>query len=72
MLLTLMFLDDQPVGAATWGTWLVALSLLLSPFWFSPLSFSTAKVSQDWIAFRAFLAGEVDPSIGVNWSTWNR
>lgn len=72
MLVTLLQIQDQPMGAATWGTWMVAMSLLLSPFWFSPLSFSIGKVTQDWKQFKAFLADEVDPSIGVNWSTWNR
>lgn len=32
-------------SALTWGTWLVAGSLLLSPFWFNPMTFSMTKVN---------------------------
>ena len=35
---------DCNMGAMTWGTWLVSASLIFSPFWFNPLTFSTSKV----------------------------
>jgi len=35
---------DCNMGAMTWGTWLVSASLIFSPFWFNPLTFSTTKV----------------------------
>ena len=40
---------DCNMGAMTWGTWLVSSSLIFSPFWFNPLTFSTSKVSLNLI-----------------------
>ena len=34
----------------TWGTWLVAASLIASPFWFNPLTFDLTKVQLDFVA----------------------
>ena len=42
---TLQDCIDCNMGAMTWGTWLVSASLIFSPFWFNPLTFSTSKVS---------------------------
>ncbi|GLC51113.1 hypothetical protein PLESTB_000467200 [Pleodorina starrii] len=58
--------------AVTWGTWLVAVALLFSPFWFNPMAFQRDKVSRDWAVFRGWMRGEVDSSTGNNWHTWNR
>lgn len=37
---------DCNLGAMTWGTWMVAISLMLAPFWFNPLTFSVSKVRE--------------------------
>ena len=59
-------------GEMTWGIWLVVASLLASPFWFNPLSFNMRQVQKDWIRWRMWLGGEVNPCIGMSWRTWNR
>lgn len=56
----------------TWGSWLVACSLLAAPFWFNPLSFSTSKVKRDWRGFTAWLHGETDGTTNSSWYTYNR
>ncbi|GIL73021.1 hypothetical protein Vretifemale_3258, partial [Volvox reticuliferus] len=59
-------------AAVTWGTWLVAVALLFSPFWFNPMAFTREKVSRDWSAWLGWMRGEVDPATGNNWHSWNR
>lgn len=63
---------DCTYGGMTWGAWLVATSLIFSPFWFNPMTFDTAKVSRDLAAWRAWLGGQADVSTGMTWHAWNR
>ncbi|GLI69025.1 hypothetical protein VaNZ11_013564, partial [Volvox africanus] len=58
-------------AAVTWGTWLVAVALLFSPFWFNPMAFTREKVSRDWSAWLGWMRGEVDSATGNNWHSWN-
>ena len=62
---------DCNYASLTWGTWLVSASLIFSPFWFNPLTFDVAKVKKDYHHFRQWLGGEVDPSTGTSWQSWN-
>lgn len=39
MAVMLAFLDIPQYALSTWGTWLVAISLTFSPFWFNPATF---------------------------------
>jgi 1,3-beta-glucan synthase len=55
----------------TWGIWLVAASLIFSPFWFIPHTFSTSKVRTDLKAFAGWLSGEIDADTGTSWYSWN-
>ncbi|KAJ9527498.1 hypothetical protein QJQ45_025772 [Haematococcus lacustris] len=64
--------EDCYVGGLTWGTFLVAASLIFSPFWFNPMTFSVTKVKRDFGCWAAWLRGEVDPGTGTSWHTWNR
>ena len=45
----------------TWGTWLVAASLIAAPFWFNPLGFSLPKVRSDFKALN---------EVGGYWTEW--
>ncbi|KAG1671279.1 hypothetical protein FOA52_010850 [Chlamydomonas sp. UWO 241] len=75
MLVVLYILDDCfacNLALMTWGIWLVAFSLILSPFWFNPNAFELSKVAVDFKALGEWLAGEVSPVTGSSWHTWNR
>lgn len=65
-------MQDCNYSALTWGTWLVAGSLILAPFWFNPMTFSMKKVKRDFGEWRMWLHGEIDPATGTNWHMWNR
>ncbi|GIL42995.1 hypothetical protein Vafri_807, partial [Volvox africanus] len=56
----------------TWGTWLAAISLVLSPCWFNPMAFSPDKVKRDMHAWAAWLRGEADRELGWTWHQWNQ
>lgn len=43
ILLGLLRLDSYVMS--TWGAWLVALTLLVAPFWFNPQTFSMSKTT---------------------------
>ena len=43
---------DCNYPSMTWGTWLVAASLIAAPFWFNPLGFSLPKVREDFRALQ--------------------
>ncbi|GAX79705.1 hypothetical protein CEUSTIGMA_g7146.t1 [Chlamydomonas eustigma] len=63
---------DCNLAATTWGTWLVSASLIFSPFWFNPLTFSITKTKKDYEAWKQWIRGEVDPGTGTSWYTWNK
>ena len=63
----LALLGIPSYAMATWGTWLVALALTASPFWFNPATFRVKSVLEDFNAWRRWLAGSTDPSTGNSW-----
>lgn len=72
---TTLNLDNglTPIHAGlTWPLWLVAVSLLFAPLWFSPLSFTFDKLRADWRGWRAWLKGQVDCNVQCSWHAWNR
>ena len=63
----LAFLGVPSYAMSTWGTWLVALSLTASPFWFNPATFRVNAVLEDFNAWRKWLAGSADANTGNSW-----
>ncbi|KAL6745812.1 1,3-beta-glucan synthase component-domain-containing protein [Haematococcus lacustris] len=61
------------MGALTWSTWLLAVTLLFSPLWFNPFSFDMGKasISHNYLVWRRWMDGDVDAVTGSNWYTWN-
>ena len=45
MLVLLALLHLQHYWIATWGAWLVVVSLLSAPFWFNPQTFDSKTVA---------------------------
>ena len=45
LLLLLALLSFQDYVVSTWGPWLIAITLLVSPFWFNPQTFSLTKTT---------------------------
>ena len=45
LLILLGVLELQRYVLLTWGAWLVAVTLLVAPFWFNPQTFSMSKTT---------------------------
>ena len=45
LLLLLALLSFQDYVVSTWGPWLIAITLLIAPFWFNPQTFSLGKTT---------------------------
>ena len=45
LLLLLALLNFQDYVVSTWGPWLIAITLLIAPFWFNPQTFSLSKTT---------------------------
>lgn len=69
MAVMLAFLGIPDYVMATWGTWLVAISLTVAPFWFNPATFRVSSVMEDFTAWRKWLSGSADPGTGNSWYT---
>ena len=68
----LAILDVPGYALATFGAWIVALSLLFAPFWFNPRQFTLQQTKEDYHHFQKWLRGElVDPESKQTWSTWH-
>lgn len=68
----LAILDIPGYASATFGAWMVALSLLFAPFWFNPVQFVVEKTKADYKQFNRWLQGEEeDPDSKLTWYTWH-
>eukprot|EP00210_Caulerpa_lentillifera_P005023 g4797.t1 len=68
----LLILDIPGYASATFGAWMVALSLLSAPFWFNPVQFVVHQTKTDYKQFNRWLQGEeVDPDSKHTWYTWH-
>jgi 1,3-beta-glucan synthase len=63
----LFVLGIEKFGRSTWGTWLVAISLTISPFWFNPATFRLETVRSDFQAWRRWMGGSTDPGTKQSW-----
>ena len=52
LLLLLALLNFQDYVVATWGPWLIAVTLLIAPFWFNPQTFSLSKTTVSLLGSR--------------------
>jgi 1,3-beta-glucan synthase component len=68
----LAFLSIPQYVLSTWGTWLVAIALSFSPFWFNPATFRVDSVIADFAAWRLWLMGSPDPSTKNSWCASQR
>jgi callose synthase len=55
----------------TWSLWLAAVSFLMGPFWFNPLSFEWSRISEDYYAWLCWMA-EHGGSSEQSWDVWWR
>lgn len=46
--LMMLLLDVPGYASATFGSWMVALSLIFAPFWFNPVQFVMAQTKADY------------------------
>jgi len=68
----LAILDIPGYASATFGAWMVALSLLFAPFWFNPVQFVVSQTKADYKQFSRWLQGEEeDPDSKLTWFTWH-
>ena len=68
----LAILDVPGYASATFGAWMVALSLLFAPFWFNPVQFVVNQTKADYKQFNRWLQGEEpDPDSKQTWYTWH-
>lgn len=53
----------------TWSLWLAAVSFLLGPFWFNPLSFDWERVYEDFVTWYRWMMGK-GASAELSWEMW--
>lgn len=66
-----IYTTSKQYPGLTWSLWLTAASLLLSPFWFNPLSFEWNRLQDDylgWIGWMSELGGSAEQC----WEAWWR
>ncbi|KAL6774638.1 GSL1 [Auxenochlorella protothecoides x Auxenochlorella symbiontica] len=66
----LVYLLDY--GALTWSTWLVAVCILWSPFWFNPQTFQLERCKDDFEAWILWMTDVIDSEAGSTWYSWNK
>ncbi|KAG2482847.1 hypothetical protein HYH03_018238 [Edaphochlamys debaryana] len=65
--------NSYPVPAVSlWSSFLVAVSLLAGPFWFTPFYFRMHEVIRDTKEFSAWLGGSGARGVKDSWAEWNR
>ncbi|KFM22655.1 Callose synthase 5 [Auxenochlorella protothecoides] len=62
----------QDYGALTWSTWLVAVCILWSPFWFNPQTFQLERCKDDFEAWILWMTDVIDSEAGSTWYSWNK
>lgn len=68
----LALLDVPGYGSATFGSWMVAISLVTAPFWFNPMQFVMSMTKADYKQWVRWMDGEeVDPDSKLTWYTWH-
>ena len=68
----LALLDIPGYGPATFGSWMVAISLVVAPFWFNPMQFVMSVTKSDYKQWTRWIDGEeVDPDSKLTWYTWH-
>ena len=74
LILLLLYTTSKQYGGLTWSLWLTAISFLLGPFWFNPVTFEWGKLSDDYSAWSRWMTetgGSADQSWGVWWREEN-
>ncbi|CAD7698647.1 unnamed protein product [Ostreobium quekettii] len=65
-------LDIPGYGFATFGSWMVAISLVTAPFWFNPVQFVMSQTKADYKQWVRWMEGEErDPDSKLTWYTWH-
>ncbi|KAG2500438.1 hypothetical protein HYH03_002006 [Edaphochlamys debaryana] len=59
-------------AAALWSSFLVAISMLAGPFWFTPFFFRMHEVIRDAREFAAWVRGSGARGVKDSWAEWNR
>jgi len=68
----LALLDIPGYGSATFGSWMVAISLVTAPFWFNPMQFVMSVTKADYKQWARWMEGEeLDPDSKLTWYTWH-
>jgi len=64
-----IFSDAGQYLGRTWSLWLAALSFIVSPFWFNPLTFDWNMVTNDYTKYIAWLRG-TSGGAARSWAIW--
>ncbi|CAD7698034.1 unnamed protein product [Ostreobium quekettii] len=65
-------LDIPGYAFATFGSWMVAISLVTAPFWFNPMQFVMSQTKADYKQWVRWMEGEErDPDSKLTWYTWH-
>lgn len=65
------YTTSKQYGGLTWSLWLAAVSFVMGPFWFNPLSFEWSRIQDDylsWIKWMKEMGGDSEQS----WDSWWR
>ena len=74
LILFALYTGSKQYGGLTWSLWLTAVSFILGPFWFNPVTFEWNKLEEDyiiWIRWMQESGGTAEQSWEVWWKEEN-
>ena len=64
-----IYTSSKQYAGLTWSLWLTAVSFLLGPFWFNPVTFEWNKIEEDYTAWIRWMS-ESGGSAEQSWEVW--
>ena len=64
-----LYTTSTQYAGLTWSVWLAAVSFVIGPFWFNPITFEWEKVKEDYVKWQRWME-EKGGSSEQSWDTW--
>ena len=71
LVLFALYTTSKQYGGLTWSLWLTAISFMLGPFWFNPVTFEWNKLKEDYFSWLNWMAESCGPA-EQSWDAWWR
>lgn len=69
LVLLAFFTKSKQYFGLTWSLWMTAVSFILGPFWFNPLSFEANRIQDDYQAWVSWMK-ETNGDSNQSWEVW--